>query len=346
MHKKLILSFITFLLTVLICTAALSSQNNTQSDKNRKQTWSSDKLHAAESYAGEIGTAAVLVLHQGRTVFSYGDITYKYMCHSIRKPFLGSLYGIYIERRVIDIHATLNELHIDDIPPSLTSAEKRASIHDLLLSRSGVYHEAAGEAQSMIDTRPDRGSHDPGAFFYYNNWDFNVLGTIFEQTTAKGIFNAFYEEIAKPIGMEDFSPDDCSYVFERSKSSHPAYFFRMSTRDMARFGLLYQQLGRWNGKQVVPEKWIRKSTAVYPVANPGGDFYGYLWRIIPEEAGLGYGFYHTGFGVHLLAVLPDQELVLVHRVDTDRDFDITWMEIKKLMGMILAANKSIAYHAN
>jgi hypothetical protein len=50
------------------------------------------------------------------------------------------------------------------------------------MSRSGVYHEAAAEAQVMINTRPDRGSHTHGTFFYYNNWDFNVLGTIFPLT--------------------------------------------------------------------------------------------------------------------------------------------------------------------
>jgi CubicO group peptidase (beta-lactamase class C family) len=150
------------------------------------------------------------------------------------------------------------------------------SERDLLLSRSGVYHEAAGEIQPMIDARPERGSHVPGTFFYYNNWDFNVLGTIFEQITGKCIFNAFNEEIAKPIGMKDFSPADCTYVFERNRSKHPAYFFRMSTRDMARFGLLYQKLGRWEGKQIVTEAWIRESTSVYPVENPSGDPYGFL----------------------------------------------------------------------
>jgi len=78
---------------------------------------------------------------------------------------------------------------------------------------------------------------------------------------------------------------------------------------------------------------------VYPVENSVGDPYGYLLRIIPEDAELGYGFYHTGFGVHLLAVLPEQKLVLVHRVDTDRDFDITWQEIRSLMEMIVSARR-------
>lgn len=295
------------------------------------------QLDAAAAYARQIGSASVLILEDGQVAFSYGEVTRKYMCHSIRKPLLGALYGIYVDRGVIELGTTLKDLDIDDIPPPLTPAEKTATIRDLLLSRSGVYHDAAGEHQTMIDARPQRGSHPPGSFFYYNNWDFNALGTIFEQLTGEKIFGAFYEEIAEPIRMEDFSLADCTYVYERSKSEHPAYFFRMSTRDLARFGLLYQNGGRWQGRQIVPAWWITKSTTVYPVENPGGDPYGYLWRIIPQEAGLGHGYYHTGLGVHLLAVLPQRRLVIVHRVDTDRDFDITWSEIRTLLEMIVRA---------
>jgi CubicO group peptidase (beta-lactamase class C family) len=328
----------------LLIMLLLSSCHNRRVASERDDTGESGvqapgpaSLADASEYARRIGTAAVVVLEDGEVVYEFGDITRKYMCHSIRKPFLGALYGIYVQRGVIDIDTTLEELGIDDITPSLTHAEKQATIRDLLMSRSGVYHEAGGEAQQMIDTRPERGSHRPGEYFYYNNWDFNTLGTIFRQVTGKDVFETFYEEIARPIGMQDFSPDDCTYVYEREKSQHPSYFFRMSTRDMAGFGLLYQNFGSWKGRQIVPEQWIRQSTSVYPVGNPGGDPYGFLWRIIPEEAGLGRGFYHTGLGVHLLAVLPERRMVLVHRVDTDNDFDVTWQEIRTLMEMIVKA---------
>jgi CubicO group peptidase (beta-lactamase class C family) len=62
---------------------------------------------------------------------------------------------------------------------------------------------------------------------------------------------------------------------------------------MARSGLLYQNGGYWDGREIVPRSWIEESTTVYPVENPHGDPYGYLWRIIPPEVGLGYGFYHS-----------------------------------------------------
>ena len=104
---------------------------------------------------------------------------------------------------------------------------------------------------------------------------------------------------------------------------------------MALFGLLYLNFGWWNGEQIVPEEWIRESTANFPGREAAGDPYGYLWRIIPDEAGLGYGFYHTGLGVHLLAVLPEKKIVCVHRVNTDQEFTTSWSEIRRLLEVIL-----------
>lgn len=56
----------------------------------------------------------------------------------------------------------------------------------------------------MIDRKPARGSFGPGEEFYYNNWDFNVLGTIFETETGIALGVAFNQWIAQPLGMQDF----------------------------------------------------------------------------------------------------------------------------------------------
>src|SRR5260370_4336695 len=42
----------------------------------------------------------------------------------------------------------------------------------------------------MAKQRTARGSHEPGTFWYYNNWDFNTLGTIYEHATGTGIYDA------------------------------------------------------------------------------------------------------------------------------------------------------------
>jgi len=288
--------------------------------------YSSGLLSDAKESAEQSGYAAVMALYDGKVFFNWGNTEYNYKCHSIRKPFLSALYGIHQQLGNINLDATLEQLGIDDIAPSLTMEEKQATIKDLLMSRSGVYHKAAAETQEMKDMRPARGSHPHGTFFYYNNWDFNALGTIFEQETGTQIFEEFKRRVADPIGMEDFSVSNCYYQYEDSLSIHPAFSFRMSARDLTRFGVLYQKNGNWKGDQIIPIDWIAESTTTYSTLDStAGVGYGYMWYTIPDGSAFeqligASGFYHTGVGVHILIILPELKLVLVERYDTDENW--------------------------
>ena len=120
----------------------------------------------------------------------------------MRKSILSALYGPHEFSGTIATSKTLGQLGIDDKEPSLTDAEHNATIADLLKARSGIYHPALYETAAMAAKRPKRGSHAPGTFWYYNNWDFNALCTIFENLTGRGIFEEFEDRIAKPLGMQ------------------------------------------------------------------------------------------------------------------------------------------------
>ncbi|HLK05998.1 MAG TPA: serine hydrolase [Candidatus Acidoferrum sp.] len=288
--------------------------------------WSQEKLAAARAYADadSIHTSAVMIVQGGKVVDQWGDFDQKIDCYSIRKSLLSALFGIYSAEGAIDINQTLEQMGIDDSPDPLTKEEKQARVVDLLRARSGVYHQVDFETESMQKSRPARGSHAPGTFWYYNNWDFNALGTIFEKKTGLKIGDAFYERIAKPIGMEDFRPSDLFY-FGGPLSIHPAYHFEMTARDMARFGLLYLRHGRWNGKQIVPEAWIEKSSHTNEmIKSEGADHggYEYLWWI--DYGGVHFpevslpGIYSArGNGAHYIFIIPTLDMVIVHRTDND-----------------------------
>jgi CubicO group peptidase (beta-lactamase class C family) len=288
--------------------------------------WSKDKLAAARAYADSdsIHTSAMMVVQGGEVVAQWGDFDKKISNYSVRKSLLSALYGIYSAEGVIDINQTLEQLGIDDSPDPLTKEEKQARVVDLLRARSGVYHVVDFETDSMKKSRPARGSHPPGTFWYYNNWDFNVLGTIFEKKTGLKIGEAFYQRIAKPIGMEDFQSGDVYYL-GGPLSIHPAYHFEMTARDMARFGLLYLRHGRWNGKQIVPAEWVEKSShASEMVKSDGADHggYEYLWWVdyggvhFPEVALPGM-YSARGNGAHYIVIIPTLDMVIVHRTDND-----------------------------
>ncbi len=296
-------------------------------DRPEQAGWSAEKLQAARQSAEEFQSAAVMVVHRGKVVAEWGQTDRKYNVHSIRKSLLSALYGQQVKAGKIRLDDTLEKLGIDDNEPALTAAEKKATVGDLLKARSGIYHPALYETEGMKRRRPVRGSHEPGTFWYYNNWDFNALGTIFQQATGQSVFVAFQRQIAEPIQMEDFRLEDGSFV-RGEDSIHPAYPFRMTARDMARFGLLFARGGRWRDRQVIPADWVRESTQSYSEAVDGQGKqrggYGYMWwtelgglhvtnaRLPPDT------FSARGAGGHYILVVRAWDLVIVNRMDTDK----------------------------
>jgi CubicO group peptidase (beta-lactamase class C family) len=309
----------------------------------QKLGWSAEKLKAARDYSAKINTAAVMVILDGKVLNEWGETEKRFNVHSIRKSLLSALYGIHVAAGDIKLNLTMKELGIDDNEPSLTEPEKQATVDDLIKARSGIYHAALYETASMKAARPARWSHAPGTFWYYNNWDFNVLGTVFERLTKTNLFHEFKDRIADPIQMQDYRIEDANYV-SGPDSVYPAYPFRMTARDMARFGLLFLRNGTWKGRQVIPREWVRESTTSYSDAGGSGG-YGYLWWVAVDGKHLPgvempAGSYSArGAGGHYILVVPKMDLVVVHRVDTDQPGkSVSAQEFGELVRLIFAAH--------
>ena len=169
-----------------------------------------------------------------------------------------------------------------------------------------------------------RGSVPHGSYFLYNNWDFNALGTIFEQRTGKNIYDAFAEDFAVPLQMQDFDRAAQRKSQNAQASVHPAYHFYLSTRDMARVGYLMLREGQWAGKTLISRQWVRRMvTAVTPVAEmhpddlKKGPFgYGYLWWLWDGPFNTGpYRGAYSGIGAigQFITVVPAADLVVAHK---------------------------------
>ncbi|HEY0208976.1 serine hydrolase [Acerihabitans sp.] len=263
---------------------------------------------------------ALLILRGGDILLEYGDMQQRFLCHSMRKSFLSALIGIQAARGDVDLSLTLAELDISDVSP-LSDIERGATLYDLLTARSGIYHPANYETPWMTRIKPPRHSQPPGCQWSYNNWDFNALGSAYRQLTGLDIHQAFFEQIAQPIGMTDFRPED-GWMEPGAHSRHAAYPFRLSTRDLARFGQLFLQQGAWRGAQVIPAPWVRQSLMPYSHAGERGA-YGYMWWLARDGVALpgcdlpDGSFFAYGAGGHYCLILPALDAVVAHRVNTD-----------------------------
>jgi len=298
--------------------------------------WSEAGLAKARAWSTRINSTAVMVIHHGAVVAAWGDTVKRTELASVRKSFLSALIGIAVAEKKIALDSTLAELGIDDNAPSLSAIERTATVRMLLQARSGIYHPALYETAAMAAARPRRFSHPPGAFWYYNNWDFNALGTIYEHATGMGIYDALDRLIAKPISMQDYRPQDGEY-FYGPDSTHRAYPIRMSARDLARFALLYLHNGTWAGRQVVPAGWVRESTQPYSDAGAGRG-YGYLWWIGKAPDYPDGTYFALGTGGQYAFVIPGLDLVVVNRVDRDQRLpEPRRLDVAMLLKMLLQA---------
>ncbi|MEV6604999.1 serine hydrolase [Kutzneria sp. NPDC051319] len=254
-------------------------------------------------------TTAFLALDRGRVVLDHGATAVPSYLASARKSVLSVLYGPAVAAGTIRLDATLDELGIDDIG-GLLPQERRATVRDLLTSSSGVYHPPATVAGPERDG-PARGSQRPGVLFHYNNWDFNALGTIYERCTGRSVFDALAEDLAAPLGFDDFDPGRQRLLGRADVSEHLAHHFFLSARDLGRIGAMMLQHGQWDGRQVVPESWVAESTSVQVDRGAGVQLdYGYLWWL-PRLLGRGSFLAIGNFGQYLLCAPPG--LVIVHQ---------------------------------
>lgn len=313
-----------------------------------RQGWDERRLEEARALFENQESAALMVVHRGRLIAQWGSVEERYTAQSVRKALLNSLVGQLVGEGRLRLSQTLADLGINDTDPSLTEGERQATVRDLLMSRSGIFHSALYEVggwtrmrQSLAQREREAGRDlfGPGDYWVYNNWDFNALGTIVEQTASGGIGALFKDRVARPTSMQDFRPEDVEYTTRdhpaeqrfNNTSDHRAYVFNISTRDLARYGLLYLGCGRWRGEQVVPREWVLESIDGRDTreGRPEGETetgfadYGYLWQIdrpgsqrfrdVPLEAPM---YIASGNRGHVLFVIPYLDLVVAHQVAT------------------------------
>ena len=308
--------------------------------------WSAAGLAQVRERLSQMATTGFVAVVGGRVLMDYGDLRVISYLASVRKSVLSMLYGIYVERGAIDLDQTLEQLGIDDLG-GLTAEEKQATVRHLLSARSGIYHAASNGGDDQASA-PPRGSQRPGAYYLYNNWDFNALGTIFERLTGKGIYDAVGEHLGRPLQMQDWDRSIQRKSGDSTLSRHLAYHINLSTRDMARIGYLMLRGGNWAGTQIVPRAWVKESTSAItrvsemnPPRRRQGPFgYGYLWWVFNwPELGPTYQGAFTGLGAvgQQILVMPALDLVVVHKTRPGEGRRVSHTAFLEVVGRLVEA---------
>ncbi len=172
---------------------------------------------------------------------------------------------------------------------------------------------------------------DPGTQFSYATSGVVTLGNIITRASGMRIPEFTDKYLFEPMGISEYK-----WPITNSRGNQGLAMtgggLHLSPRDMAKFGLLYLNDGRWNGQQLVSGEWVKESTSKQSTSDLYGEDFGYLWRMIDRE--IDNTTYRSieawGNGGQFIMIWPDLDLVVAWTGENygkfpemERPFDLT-----------------------
>lgn len=328
-----------------------------------KQGMNPQKLEQAFQFAfsdkGPHRSDSLLVIRHGKLIKEhYTDGAQADTLHRIwscTKSFVGALYGIAINKRLLTLKTTISSYY-----PLI---DKRITVEDMLTMSSGLewnegyegnplrsqvirmlYTEGFTDMATYVSRRNQ--IYKPGTHFQYSSGETNLLMGFFRDVVGKDKYQDFpWVELFNPLKIKKVTwQQDQLGTFVGS-----SYLF-MRARDFAKLGYLYLHKGKWKETQMIEEEYIQKSL----IPNPGflntkledewnRHSYGMHWwlnadlpekketRIYPDVPS--DAFFALGHHGQTLAVIPSLDLIIV-RYGSDKKENI---DRNKLVSLVVQA---------
>jgi len=254
----------------------------------------------------------------------------QHILNSVSKSFNSTAVGLAIQEHKLKLDDPVLKFFPADSPTDPSDNLKAMKVRDLLTMSGGQDVEPkrdGGPSVKQFLAQPI--VYQPGTHFLYNTMGSYVLSAIVTKVSGQTELEFLKPRLFAPLGIEDprwdISPEG---------NSLGGYGLYLRTEDIAKFGQLYLQKGKWNGKQLVPRKWIEQATSKQ-IANENESHA----QIGPDwKEGYGFQFWRCrynafradGAGGQFIVVMPDQDVVVAITADTGNmqgELDAIWQHL-------------------
>jgi CubicO group peptidase (beta-lactamase class C family) len=234
-----------------------------------------------------------------------------HILNSVSKSFNSTAVGLAIHEGKLSLDDPVLKFFPGDAPADPSDNLKAMTVRDLLTMSCG--HDAepkrVGDTPTVKEFLAQPVPHKPGTHFLYNTMGSYTLSAIVTKVTGQTTLEYLKPRLFQPLGIEDprwdASPEG---------NSLGGYGLWLKTEDIAKFGQLYLQKGKWNGKQLVPQEWVEHATTKQVPNDQEGHV-----KIGPDwKEGYCFQFWrcqHNAFrgdgaGGQFVVVMPDQDAVV------------------------------------
>lgn len=279
----------------------------------------------------------------------------RHVMFSVSKSFTSTGVGLAIAENKLNLSDRVTSFFPQSLPDTLSEYMKEMTVEHLLMMSTGMNTDPMFAARGTKDwpraflSAPVE--HKPGSVFKYNNMATFMLSAIVQKATGQKLFDYLKPRLLEPLGIKNVTWDETPEGYTMG-----AIGLRIQSEDMAKFGQLLLQKGKWNGKELVPASWIDQATSFKINSNDPGNKnpkdqndweQGYcyqFWRCRNN------GFRADGMGGQFVIVLPEKDAVVVltcSAANTQDELNLVWEHLLPAMQeKALPANKTALAELN
>lgn len=265
---------------------------------------------------------------------------------SVTKSVVSALVGIALAEGALEsLDQTLGELFADRLPADADPRMAGVTVGQLLSMTSGLPGDdpSLGGDEGVferIEAQDDWVTAilglplaaDPGSQWAYSSASSHLLSVLVADTTGGSTLGFARERLFGPLGIDTsgayvtVGPPTSDEIerYSREPVAWPAdpqgYHFggallKLPARDLAKFGYLYLNEGRWDGDQLIPADFVRSSTTPSEHETNAEGAYGWHWWVQPARGHDAY--FARGYGGQVVHVVPELGLVTVVTADAE-----------------------------
>jgi CubicO group peptidase (beta-lactamase class C family) len=256
----------------------------------------------------------------------------KHTMYSCSKSFTATAVGLAANEKLLNVNDKVITFFRDQLPDTVGAYMREVAIKDLLTMSVG--QDPDPTFQVVDDTNWVKSFlatpilNKPGSKFLYNSLATYMLSAIVQKVTGEKVIDYLKPRLFEPLGIEDVD-----WETDPKGVNTGGWGLRLRTEDMAKFGQLFLQRGRWNGKRILPESWIKDASSAKIIQHPeysqskrdSSDWeqgYGYqMWRCRNNA------FRADGAFGQFIVVMPDQDAVVVitsESPDMQDELNMVW----------------------
>lgn len=240
--------------------------------------------------------------------------------YSCTKSIVSLLAGAaYDEGKLKNLDDPVSEY----IPSYTKGRQADVTVRDLLTMSGGMAWDEAYSSLFSLTTHGYYGNdlydlvtglevnEEPGVQYDYRSGETQLLAFVVEAATGKTLSAYAEEKLWTPLGAEH----DAYWLLDKENGDEKAFCcFHTTARDVARFGSLMLDYGKWNGSQIISEEYMEQALAPASyLKNEWGedslDYYGYqFW--IQKYKGNEYRLMRGMLGQYIVAI-PEYDAIMV-----------------------------------